>query len=126
MTMRSPVVAILWENWRLTRVEAAWRLALGIVASTAVPVVFGVAASSFVEEREAVMHLGAAIALFLVVFPNLVNWQSTAQLNGYRPGFPFHHSVLALGGEVVESRDATLEEIFLARAGRTRQPAEVA
>src|SRR6188768_3955799 len=38
----------------------------------------------------------------------------------------FHHSVLALGGEVVESRDATLEEIFLARAGRSRQPAEVA
>jgi ABC-2 type transport system ATP-binding protein len=38
----------------------------------------------------------------------------------------FHHSVLALGGEVVESRDATLEEIFLARAGRTRQPVEAA
>ena len=39
---------------------------------------------------------------------------------------PFHHAVLALGGEVVESRDATLEEIFLARAGRNRQPAEAA
>jgi ABC-2 type transport system ATP-binding protein len=38
----------------------------------------------------------------------------------------FHHSVLALGGEVVESRDATLEEIFLARAGRNRQPVEAA
>jgi ABC-2 type transport system ATP-binding protein len=38
----------------------------------------------------------------------------------------FHHSVLALGGEVVESRDATLEEIFLARAGRSRQPVEAA
>jgi ABC-2 type transport system ATP-binding protein len=37
----------------------------------------------------------------------------------------FHHSVLALGGEVVESRDATLEEIFLARAGRSRQQVEV-
>jgi ABC-type multidrug transport system ATPase subunit len=36
----------------------------------------------------------------------------------------FHHSVLALGGEVVESRDATLEEIFLARAGRDRQSME--
>jgi hypothetical protein len=34
--------------------------------------------------------------------------------------------VLALGGEVVESRDATLEEIFLARAGRDRQPVEAA
>src|SRR6187455_876249 len=38
----------------------------------------------------------------------------------------FHHSVLALGGEVVESRDATLEEIFLARAGRNRQAVEAA
>jgi len=38
----------------------------------------------------------------------------------------FHHSVLALGGEVVESRDATLEEIFLARAGRDRHPVEAA
>src|SRR5687767_7390710 len=34
----------------------------------------------------------------------------------------FHHSV----GEVVESRDATLEEIFLARAGRSRQAVETA
>jgi ABC-2 type transport system ATP-binding protein len=38
----------------------------------------------------------------------------------------FHHSVLAIGGEVVDSRDATLEEIFLARAGRSRQPVEAA
>jgi hypothetical protein len=38
----------------------------------------------------------------------------------------FHHSLLTLGGEVVESRDATLEEIFLARAGRSGQPVEAA
>jgi len=38
----------------------------------------------------------------------------------------FHHSVLARGGEVVESRDATLEEIFLARTGRNRQQVEAA
>ncbi len=38
----------------------------------------------------------------------------------------FRRSVTARGGEVVESRDATLEEIFLARAGRTRQQAEAA
>jgi hypothetical protein len=36
----------------------------------------------------------------------------------------FRHEVLTLGGEVVESRDATLEEIFLARTGRNRQPVE--
>jgi ABC-2 type transport system ATP-binding protein len=38
----------------------------------------------------------------------------------------FRHSVAARGGEVVESRDATLEEIFLARAGRARPQAEAA
>jgi ABC-2 type transport system ATP-binding protein len=38
----------------------------------------------------------------------------------------FRHSVLARGGEIVESRDATLEEIFLARAGRSSPQAEAA
>jgi ABC-type multidrug transport system ATPase subunit len=38
----------------------------------------------------------------------------------------FRHSVAVCGGEVVESRDATLEEIFLARAGRARQQVEAA
>ena len=38
----------------------------------------------------------------------------------------FRHSVIARGGEIVESRDATLEEIFLARSGRARQQAEAA
>jgi ABC-2 type transport system ATP-binding protein len=35
-------------------------------------------------------------------------------------------SLIALEGEVVESRNATLEEIFLARVGRNRQQVEVA
>ena len=38
----------------------------------------------------------------------------------------FRHSVATRGGEIVESRDATLEEIFLARAGRSRPQAEAA
>jgi ABC-type uncharacterized transport system ATPase subunit len=38
----------------------------------------------------------------------------------------FRSAVLARGGEIVESRDATLEEIFLARAGRSRVQAEAA
>jgi len=38
----------------------------------------------------------------------------------------FRQSVISSGGEIVESRDATLEEIFLARAGRSRQQAEAA
>ena len=42
------------------------------------------------------------------------------------PTEEFRLSVLTHGGEIVESRDATLEEIFLARAGRNRQPVEAA
>ena len=38
----------------------------------------------------------------------------------------FRHAVASRGGEIVESRDATLEEIFLARAGRSRPQAEAA
>jgi ABC-2 type transport system ATP-binding protein len=38
----------------------------------------------------------------------------------------FRHSVVARGGEVIESRDATLEEIFLARAGRNGRHVEAA
>jgi ABC-2 type transport system ATP-binding protein len=40
------------------------------------------------------------------------------------PSEEFRLSVLTQRGEIVESRDATLEEIFLARAGRTRQQVE--
>jgi hypothetical protein len=42
------------------------------------------------------------------------------------PSEDFRLSVLTHGGEIIESRDATLEEIFLARAGRNRQPVEAA
>jgi ABC-2 type transport system ATP-binding protein len=42
------------------------------------------------------------------------------------PSEDFRLSVHAHRGEVVDSRDATLEEIFLARAGRDRQPVEAA
>ena len=38
--MRSPIVAMLWENWRLTRVEAAWRMSLGIVGGAVALILF--------------------------------------------------------------------------------------
>ena len=38
----------------------------------------------------------------------------------------FHRSVAAHGGEVVQSRDATLEEIFVARVGRSSHDMEAA
>lgn len=83
--MRSPVVAMLWENWRLTRVEAAWHLALGTVAAAAVLVLF----ASFGPNQN-VRDFGARIALVLLVVPHVLGWISINQLNVARPGFPFY------------------------------------
>ena len=82
MTMRSPVVALLWENWRLTRVEAAWKLALGIVAGSAALVLLGDA--------------GATVAFWILIVLHGFFYFSIAKLNGgrfrygYKPGFPLY------------------------------------
>ena len=86
MTLRSPIVAMLWEHWRLTRVEAAWKLALGIVGSLAALVVFAAAAPDY-----AARGAGAMIALFLIAFINITGWWSIGSLNRVQPGFPFYH-----------------------------------
>ena len=89
--MRSPVLAILWENWRLTRIEAACRLALGIVGGSAVLTAFAAVAPNDVARNTA-----ASTALGIVILANFPIWQSIARLTGgrflegYRPGFPFH------------------------------------
>jgi hypothetical protein len=75
--------AMLWETWRLTRVEVAWRLALGIVGGTAVLAVFS-------SQREVIKDFSAAIALTLIVLPHFVGWLSMAKLNSGRPGFPLY------------------------------------
>jgi hypothetical protein len=69
MTMGSPVLAMLWENWRLTRTETVWHLGLGIVAASSALVV-----SAAVAPNEAVKDFGAAIALVLIVMPHSIGW----------------------------------------------------
>lgn len=79
--MRSPIVAMLWENWRLTRIEAGFRLALGIVA--------GSLALTFSDA-------GATTAFWILTFMHGMVWMSIAKLNGgrfmdgYKPGFPLY------------------------------------
>lgn len=81
MNLHSPIVAMLWESWRLTRVEAAYRLGLGIVAGSAALVLF---------------DAGATIAFWILVVIHAVFWLSIAKLNGgrlmdgYKPGFPLY------------------------------------
>lgn len=69
MNLHSPIVAMLWESWRLTRVEAAYRLGLGIVAGSAALVLF---------------DAGATIAFWILVVIHAVFWLSIAKLNGGR------------------------------------------
>jgi hypothetical protein len=80
MTLRSPIVAMLWEQWRLTRVEAAGRLGLGIVAASATLML---------------LEGGMTVAFGILLTVSAPFWLSLAKLNGgtllggYKPGFPF-------------------------------------
>ena len=89
--MRSPIVAMLWEIWRVTRVEAAWKLAFGIVGGLAVLALCAtVAPADDAKKYEDIMDNGAATAMILLVLPHLLGWLSLARLNGGRPGFPLY------------------------------------
>ncbi len=89
--MRSPIVAILWENWRLTRVEAAGRLALTVVAAAAAMALFAPRESGSVVAGD-----GALEAFFIGAVIHASLWLSVVKLNGgrfldgYHPGFPLH------------------------------------
>jgi hypothetical protein len=81
MTSAAPIVAMLWENWRLTRVEAGQRLALGLVLGAGALVLF---------------DAGATVAFAILMLVHSYIWFSIAKLNGgrladgYKPGFPFY------------------------------------
>jgi hypothetical protein len=91
MKMRSPIVAMLWEIWRVTRVEAAWKVAIGIVGGLAVLALCAtVAPADDAKKYEDIMDNGAAIAMILLVLPHLLSWLSLTRLNGGRPGFPLY------------------------------------
>ena len=81
MKLRSPIVALLWELWRVTRAEIAWKLALPIGAGMVV-----LALSS--SQREIVKDANAALALIIIVIPHLFGWVSMSKLINGRPGFP--------------------------------------
>jgi hypothetical protein len=81
MKLRSPIAAMLWENWRLSRVEAAQRFGFGIVLASA---------------ALALSDSGATIAFWILILNYAFIWFSIAKLNGgrfmdgYKPGFPFY------------------------------------
>jgi hypothetical protein len=79
--MRSPVGAMLWENWRLSRIEMAQRAGLSLV---------GGAAALLMMER------GTWVAFWILLTLHAFFYMSIARLNGgrfidgYKPGFPFY------------------------------------
>ena len=81
MNLRSPIAALLWENWRLTRVEAAQRLGLAVIASSGAMLMFG---------------NGAVAAFWIILTQYAFIYMSIAKLNGgrfmdgYKPGFPLY------------------------------------
>ena len=81
--MRSPGLAMLWELWRVTRVEAAWKLVLPTAAA-----MFILALSA--SQDELVKDANAAIAMVLLVVPHLAGWLSMGRLNNGRAGFPLY------------------------------------
>jgi hypothetical protein len=86
---------MLWEIWRLTRVEVAWKLAIGIVGGFVALALFAaVAPADDAKAYEAFTDSGAALAMILLVLPHLMSWLSIARLNDGRPGFPLqlHYS----------------------------------
>jgi hypothetical protein len=91
MSLRSPIAAMLWETWRVTRVEAALKLVFGSMAALAVLAISSaIATAGDGKDSEAIMDFGAAVAMTLLVVPHMVSWQSLARLNGGRAGFSLY------------------------------------
>jgi hypothetical protein len=91
MTLRSPGVAILWELWRVTRAEIAWKLALpigGALAALGLAAAFGPAVEP--PNTQGANDEVAALALILIVLPHMFGWLTIAKLNGSQPGFPLY------------------------------------
>jgi hypothetical protein len=90
MTPRSPTSAMLWELWRVTRAEVAWKLALPIGTGLVALLLGAAFAPPDPKRYQDVNDNLAALALILIVIPHLVGWLSMAKLNGGQPGFPLY------------------------------------
>lgn len=82
--MRSAASAILWETWRVTRTEAAWKLVLGIAPGL---LVLLLTASASQLSRD----FSAAVAMTLTLLPHLTGWHSVSRSGGERRGHAFEH-----------------------------------
>jgi hypothetical protein len=79
--LRSPVAALLWEHWRLTRAEAAWRLCVGVVAGSAVLAL---------ADDGATYAVGILFMLYAWFWVSIAKLAGGKFMDGYKPGFPLH------------------------------------
>jgi hypothetical protein len=86
--MRSPLVALLWENWRLTRIETAQRLVQGIVLAAAV-LVWSTASGS-IDNGAARVALGLLLMTCAPLSLAVARLNGGRFIDGYRPGYPFY------------------------------------
>ena len=96
--MRTPIAALLWESWRLTRGEMAFRMALALAVGgmiLAAARALGRVSGGDPAEMAKLVDFGAVITLFLIAFIAMPFWFGIALLKGGRPsdggkpGFPF-------------------------------------
>ena len=86
--MRTPIHAMLWEIWRVTRGEVAWRLALGIVGGLAVLICYAAVATP--DNPTKPKEFGAVVAMIVLALPHFMGWLTLQRVNKYRPGFPLY------------------------------------
>jgi hypothetical protein len=84
--MRSPNQAVLWEIWRVTRVEIAWRFALCIAGGLVALSTFAALAGPVDPGRA--RDFGALAALVIIIMPNWLGWMFLGRLNKGRAGYP--------------------------------------
>lgn len=89
--MRSPIVAMLWELWRISRSEYIGRLAISVVVA-----VFLLSAAALNSGDSSSSGNAVIIALFAGAFFHSLLSLAISKLNGgkfldgYHPGFPMH------------------------------------
>ncbi len=76
---RSPVAALLWEHWRLTRAEAAWRLSVGVVAGSTLLAL---------ADDGATYAVGILFLLYAWFWVSIAKLAGGKFMDGYKPGFP--------------------------------------
>src|SRR5690606_39159849 len=81
LIVRSPLVAMLWENWRLTRVEAALRLGLALVSG---------AAALLLADNGQSLAFWFLFMVFAFFYFSMARLNGGRFMDGYKPGFPLY------------------------------------